>query len=112
MSEQIIVAKFGGTSVADFPAMSRCADIVLADPRIRLIVVSASSGVTNLLVDITKQTEVSARFDLYAGIERITNAVLHALKEQAQVGANIKQLLIELTTLLQQPGAFSDARKI
>ena len=111
MSEQIIVAKFGGTSVADFPAMSRCADIVLADPRIRLIVVSASSGVTNLLVDITKQTEVSARFDLYAGIERITNAVLHALKEQAQVGANIKQLLIELTTLLQQPGAFSDAQK-
>ena len=111
MSEQIIVAKFGGTSVADFPAMSRCADIVLADPRIRLIVVSASSGVTNLLVDITKQTEVSARFDLYAGIERITNAVLHALKEQTQVGANIKQLLIELTTLLQQPGAFSDAQK-
>ena len=111
MSEQIIVAKFGGTSVADFPAMSRCADIVLADPRIRLIVVSASSGVTNLLVDITKQTEVSARFDLYAGIERITNAVLHALKEQAQVGANIKQLLIELSTLLQQPGAFSDAQK-
>lgn len=111
MSEQIIVAKFGGTSVADFPAMSRCADIVLADPRIRLIVVSASSGVTNLLVDITKQTEVSARFDLYAGIERITNAVLHALKEQSQVGATIKQLLIELTTLLQQPGAFSDAQK-
>lgn len=111
MSEQIIVAKFGGTSVADFPAMSRCADIVLADPRIRLIVVSASSGVTNLLVDITKQTEVSARCDLYAGIERITNAVLHALKEQSQVGATIKQLLIELTTLLQQPGAFSDAQK-
>lgn len=111
MSEQIIVAKFGGTSVADFPAMSRCADIVLADPRIRLIVVSASSGVTNLLVDITKQIEVSARFDLYAGVERITNAVLHALKEQAQVGATIKQLLIELTTLLQHIGAFSDAQK-
>jgi aspartate kinase len=110
-SEQIIVAKFGGTSVADFPAMSRCADIVLADPRIRLIVVSASSGVTNLLVDITKQTEVSARFDRYAGVERITNAVLTQLKEQTQVGANIQQLLIELTTLLQQPEAFSDAQK-
>ncbi len=36
MSNQLIVAKFGGTSVADFPAMSRCADIVLADPNIRL----------------------------------------------------------------------------
>ena len=51
MSNSLIVAKFGGTSVADFPAMSRCADIVLADPAIRLIAVSASSGVTNLLAN-------------------------------------------------------------
>lgn len=27
----IVVAKFGGTSVADYEAMNRCADIVLAD---------------------------------------------------------------------------------
>ncbi len=111
MSEQIIVAKFGGTSVADFPAMSRCADIVLADPRIRLIVVSASSGVTNLLVDITKQHDVAARLESYAGVERITYAVLNQLKEQQQVGAAITQLLVELTTLIRQPGEFSHATK-
>lgn len=46
----INVAKFGGTSVANFPAMNHCADIVLANPATRVVVLSASAGVTNLLV--------------------------------------------------------------
>ena len=45
-----VVAKFGGTSVADYDAMNRSADVVLADPNTRLVVLSASAGVTNLLV--------------------------------------------------------------
>ena len=79
---QMIVAKFGGTSVADFAAMSRCADIVLADPNIRLIVVSASSGVTNLLVEMTRQSQAAARQTAYSGVERITYAVLQQLQQQ------------------------------
>ena len=47
------VAKFGGTSLANFEAMSRCADIVLSSPSTRIVVVSASSGVTNLLVSLS-----------------------------------------------------------
>ena len=34
MSE-IVVSKFGGTSVADFDAMNRSADIVLSDANVR-----------------------------------------------------------------------------
>ena len=49
-----IVAKFGGTSLANFEAMSRCADVVLSSPNTRLVVVSASSGVTNLLVSLSQ----------------------------------------------------------
>ena len=30
-----VVAKFGGTSVADYDAMNRSADVVLADPNTR-----------------------------------------------------------------------------
>lgn len=111
MSNQFIVAKFGGTSVADFAAMSRCADIVLADPAIRLVVVSASSGVTNLLVAMTKETSVDSRFSHYVGVERITYAVLEKLQQQAAVGAVIEQLLLELKTLLSQAAEFTDAEK-
>ncbi len=111
MSNQFIVAKFGGTSVADFTAMSRCADIVLADPTIRLVVVSASSGVTNLLVAITKESSVEGRFSHFAGVERITYAVLEKLQQQAAVGAAIEQLLLELKTLIGRAAEFSDGEK-
>ncbi len=111
MSNQYIVAKFGGTSVADFAAMSRCADIVLADPAIRLVVVSASSGVTNLLVAITKEDIIEGRFAHYTGIERITYAVLEKLQQQAAVGAAIEQLLLELKTLIGRTVAFTDSEK-
>jgi len=111
LSNQYIVAKFGGTSVADFAAMSRCADIVLADPAIRLVVVSASSGVTNLLVAITKEDIIEGRFAHYTGIERITYAVLEKLQQQTAVGAAIEQLLLELKTLIGRTVAFTDSEK-
>lgn len=109
--DAFIVAKFGGTSVADFTAMSRCADIILVDPSIKLIVVSASSGVTNLLVDIAKTSDISLRLEHYGGIERITYNVLRQLQQQHLVGAAIEQLLLELKTLLQFERDFSDAEK-
>ncbi|MGR5469889.1 lysine-sensitive aspartokinase 3, partial [Vibrio astriarenae] len=46
------VAKFGGTSVANFEAMSRCSTIIENNPNTRLVVSSACSGVTNLLVEL------------------------------------------------------------
>ena len=52
-----VVAKFGGTSVADYDAMNRSADVVLADPNTRLVVLSASAGVTNLLVSLSEGLE-------------------------------------------------------
>ncbi|WP_027671159.1 lysine-sensitive aspartokinase 3 [Rheinheimera baltica] len=108
----LIVAKFGGSSVADFDAMSRCTDIILAEPAIRLVVVSASSGVTNLLVDITKHTDVSERYACYQGIERITLAVLNRLQQPDVIAADIAQLLSALKTLIEQSGAvYSAAHK-
>lgn len=104
MSE-LIVAKFGGTSLADFTAMSRCADIVLSDDRIRVVVVSASAGVTNQLVAITQQAELTARFASYTEIECITMSVLNALQYPQAVAAAIDALLSELRELLEQGGA-------
>ena len=39
-----VVAKFGGTSVANFDAMSRCAEIICADNQVRIVAVSASAA--------------------------------------------------------------------
>lgn len=46
------VAKFGGTSVANSDAMLNCMRIVTANPKTKLVVLSASAGVTNLLVKL------------------------------------------------------------
>jgi len=35
---QTVVAKFGGTSVANFEAMNRSADVVLSDSQVRVVV--------------------------------------------------------------------------
>ncbi|HCM46793.1 MAG TPA: lysine-sensitive aspartokinase 3, partial [Colwellia sp.] len=51
----LTVAKFGGTSVADFEAMLRCAHIIKNNTSNRLIVVSASAGVTNYLVRLSQK---------------------------------------------------------
>ena len=50
MNQEYSVAKFGGTSVADHGAMNRCAQIIAANNNVRVVVVSASAGVTNHLV--------------------------------------------------------------
>lgn len=58
---EIVVSKFGGTSVADFDAMNRSADIVLSDANVRLVVLSASAGITNLLVALAEGMEPGER---------------------------------------------------
>jgi aspartate kinase len=96
----LIVAKFGGTSVADFESMSRCADIVLANPHTRLVVVSASSGVTNLLVELTAATiNDERRLQLLRQIARIQYDILDRLKTGEQVGALIDSLLSRMSVL-------------
>ena len=50
----MIVLKFGGTSLADVARVHAAALIVIAQPRPRAVVVSAASGVTNLLLDAAR----------------------------------------------------------
>ena len=59
MKERIVVAKFGGTSVADAGQVRKISDIVRSDPARRFIVVSAPGKrfsddikVTDLLLDL------------------------------------------------------------
>ncbi|MFO0266016.1 MAG: aspartate kinase, partial [Cyclobacteriaceae bacterium] len=48
----MIVVKFGGTSVGKPERMKKVADLVLATPGKKIVVLSALSGTTNTLVRI------------------------------------------------------------
>jgi len=50
----MIVMKFGGTSVGDAKRVAQVAAIVEAQRHPRAVVVSAASGITNLLLDAAR----------------------------------------------------------
>lgn len=93
MSQNLIVAKFGGTSVADFTAMNRSADVVLSNPDVRLVVLSASAGVTNLLVALAEGQEPEQRAVLLDNIRRIQYAIIEPLKQSKVIREEIDRLL-------------------
>ena len=53
----MIVMKFGGTSVGSSDSIEKVKEIILNENRDKIVVLSAFSGVTNLLVTINQQYE-------------------------------------------------------
>ncbi|ASG63306.1 lysine-sensitive aspartokinase 3 [Kluyvera genomosp. 3] len=96
-----IVAKFGGTSVADFDAMNRSASIVLADPNVRLVVLSASAGVTNLLVELSEGLESRQQLDKLETLRTIQYNIISRLKQPTVISKEIDNLLDNIGHLAQ-----------
>jgi len=95
-----IVAKFGGTSLANFEAMSRCADVVLASKETQLVVVSASSGVTNLLVSLGRGSlsEIQCH-EAVSKIRDIQHAIIAHLSLSDEQQQHIEALLKRITDI-------------
>lgn len=91
------VAKFGGTSMADFSAMDRCAQIVLADNNIRLVVVSASSGITNKLLALAATScTKTQRNELLTQIGQQHHQILAAIDDGQLIKTPLDELLLSL----------------
>ena len=97
-SNNITVAKFGGTSVADYQAMLRCAHIIKNDNSNRVVVVSASAGVTNNLVRLS-QANIAAqeRESIITEIANIQFNITKHLTCQLSLDAEIKEILTTLS---------------
>ncbi|MCW8153725.1 lysine-sensitive aspartokinase 3 [Enterobacter hormaechei] len=96
-----VVAKFGGTSVADYDAMNRSADVALADPNTRLVVLSASAGVTNLLVSLSEGLEATERFVKLDALRKIQFDILERLQNPNVIREEVERLLENITTLAE-----------
>lgn len=99
MSQTLIVAKFGGTSVADFEAMNRSADVVLQDASTRLVVLSASAGITNLLVALAEGQQAPQRAALLDDIRRIQYAIVDRLQHPDVIRDEIDRMIDNISTL-------------
>jgi len=106
----INVAKFGGTSVANAAAMNHCADIVLANPATRVVVLSASAGVTNLLVALAQgELDEAGRDEHLAKLAGIQQAILADLGNPVDVSTLIHGQLDEIRLMAQQAHQHTDA---
>lgn len=99
MSQTLIVAKFGGTSVADFEAMNRSADVVLQDASTRLVVLSASAGITNLLVALAEGQQAPQRAVLLDDIRRIQYAIVVRLQRPEVIRDEIDRMIDNISML-------------
>ncbi|MFP1744287.1 lysine-sensitive aspartokinase 3 [Lonsdalea quercina] len=95
----LIIAKFGGTSVADFDAMNHSADVVLSNPQVRVVVLSASAGVTNLLVALAEGVTLEER-DLHLNkIRQIQYAIVDRLTQPDVIREEINRMLDNIARL-------------
>ncbi len=96
------VAKFGGTSVANFEAMSRCATIIENNPNTRLIVSSACSGVTNILVELANGVQDQEhRAELLKDLAEIHDSILAQLEDATEASSEVYGILDTVTSLAE-----------
>ncbi|MGL4472423.1 MAG: lysine-sensitive aspartokinase 3 [Aeromonas hydrophila] len=106
----INVAKFGGTSVANAAAMNNCADVVLANPTTRVVVLSASAGVTNLLVALAQgDLDEAGQEAQLARLTEIQQAILTELGDPGELSDLIHGQLGEIRTMARQAHLHTDA---
>ncbi len=101
--DQLIVAKFGGTSMADATAMLRSAR-VSKDHKAKIVVVSATSGTTNQLLELANKA-VKGTWEecekIISAIEAKHHLIASDLKVSPQQQEVVNQLLKEMSTLAQ-----------
>ncbi|WP_318466987.1 lysine-sensitive aspartokinase 3 [Photobacterium leiognathi] len=107
----LTVAKFGGTSVADFTAMSRSAKIVIANPDTKIVLISACSGVTNILVELANGvSDASTRQQRLQQLTQTHQDVLDQLKQPSSIQDAIYSLLDSVATLAEQAAIATSAQ--
>lgn len=101
LNQSCVIAKFGGTSVADYPAMRNSANIVISNPDVKVVVLSASAGITNLLVALSEGREHEIRKQHIAKIQAIQYNILEQLPENPALREEIDQIISNVAALAE-----------
>ena len=110
-SDSLTVAKFGGTSVADYTAMSRSAAIVTANPETKIVLISACSGVTNILVELANGvSDSTTRQQRIQTLTQTHQDVLDQLQHPENIQDAIYGLLDNIATLAEHAASTTSAQ--
>lgn len=103
MKRSVIVSKFGGTSMGDIAAMKRSA-VICAEKNSSVVVVSATSGTTDKLVQVAKLASTGQDkkcAELVFAIKERHEALLNELPKNADSAEILKSYFTELDLLVQ-----------
>ena len=103
MNASRIVSKFGGTSMGDFTSMERSAQIT-AERNSKMIVVSATSGTTDKLIEIAKLASTGQMTEcekLVFGIKERHISLLNQTGNHSQTQTQLESYFTELELLVQ-----------
>ncbi len=102
----LVVAKFGGTSVKDFDAMENCVKLVMRNPSCRLVVTSAPSGVTDLLVQLSKGgLPAFQRQQVFRQIrDRLTAILTRLVDTNGEIRNQLYRLIVAMEAVAKKPG--------
>lgn len=91
------IAKFGGTSVGNFEAMTSSYKVVVSNPNSRVVVISACSGVTNLLVELASGKCSNEKIDeIISKLRDIHEQIITHLENQHELRNFIEGHLKEI----------------
>lgn len=106
------VAKFGGTSVANFEAMSLCAAVIENNPETKLVVSSACSGVTNLLVELANGVQdANQRLSIIKQLADTHHAIIDKLADPLQVEKEVHSIL-DMVASVAEAASFQASKKL
>ncbi|GAK19204.1 LOW QUALITY PROTEIN: aspartokinase [Vibrio sp. JCM 19053] len=91
--------------------MSRCATIIENNPNTRLVVCSACSGVTNLLVELANGVQDQThRTELLQNLANIHDAILTQLEDSTKTAAEVYGILDTVTSLAEAASIQASAK--
>lgn len=107
---KVCVAKFGGSSVANYEVMQNCANVVLSNPNTHIVVLSASAGVTNLLVDLANgNLDEKAREEKIQKIVDIQENILEGLGHPKELTESIQRHIEYIRSLAHEASLETNA---
>ena len=103
MDSDLDIAKFGGTSVGNFAAMTSSYKVAISNPHTRLVVISACSGVTNILVELASGTCSSDKIEEnLKKLRSIHQEIIDGMGGNPELTAAIEQHLAEIKALTEE----------
>lgn len=115
--DSFVVAKFGGTSMGDAHAMKKSAKIVCQNPKIKLVVVSATAGTTNQLLDLYENAVAGKSIEVAETMAQIItkhNAIAKDLDVSQEEMLSLNSLYSEIKETLEklkQPARVTEMNK-